>query len=276
MTDLHDRFGAWLTDGARADLPRDTALHAAACDECRRDTAAFDALLAIDPGAASLPPVTAGRGSRAVAPPIRISRGAAGVVGVLLLAVSVGIGAGSLLGGARGAGSTLGSPTPRGEGILGNAGGPQATDSADPRGSSSVRPTESPGTSAEPSDALARATPPPLFPTFRPVVTPGPTAVTPPIGTPPPSATSAATPAPTALPSGPPSPTPVATPEPTPQPTPEPTPPPTPEAPPTPAPTPECRDGIDNDDDGFTDTGILGLLLGDPDCTSPDDLSESF
>jgi hypothetical protein len=253
MTDLHDRFGAWLTDGARADLPRDAALHAAACDECRRDTAAFDALLAIDPGAASLPPVTAGRGSRAVAPPVRIIRAAAAVVAVLLLAVSVGIGAGSLLGGARsGAGSTLGSPTPRGEGVLGNAGGPQSTDSADPRESSSVRPTESPATSAEPSGAPAAATPPPAFPTFRPVVTPGPTAVTPPIGTPPPSATSAATPAPTALPSGPPSPTLVATPEPPPTEV------------PTPAPTPapdDCEDGLDNDGDFLIDILDPGCLL---------------
>jgi hypothetical protein len=40
--------------------------------------------------------------------------------------------------------------------------------------------------------------------------------------------------------------------------------------------TPECRDGIDNDGDLFVDTGILGIVLGDPQCASPDDSSESF
>jgi hypothetical protein len=31
---------------------------------------------------------------------------------------------------------------------------------------------------------------------------------------------------------------------------------------------------VDNDADGWTDTGILGLL-GDPECTSPEDDSEA-
>ncbi len=251
MSDLHDRFGAWLTDGARADLPRDAALHAASCDACRRDAAAFDALLASDPGAASLPPVVAGRRPRAVLPPSRIIRTAAAVAAVLLLAVWVGIGAGSLLDGGRsGAGSTLASPTPLGEGILGNAGGPRATGSADPRASSSARPTESAVPSAKLPSIPTAATPQPVFSSFRPVVTPGPTAITPPIGTAGPSATSAATPAPTALPSLPPSPTPLATPAPTP--TQVPTPPPTPD---------DCADGLDNDGDFLIDILDPGCLL---------------
>jgi hypothetical protein len=84
-----------------------------------------------------------------------------------------------------------------------------------------------------------------------------------------------ATPAPVATPAT--TPVPIATPTlapPTPRPA---TPTPRPVLPtPTPQPAiPECRDGIDNDGDGWVDTGILGLLLGDPQCTGPNDPSES-
>ena len=76
---------------------------------------------------------------------------------------------------------------------------------------------------------------------------------------------------------------PSATPTPT-MPTPEPSEsPPPPTASPSPSALPtlppsvaECSDGIDNDGDGWTDAGLLdlGLLLGDPQCSSRNDPSE--
>ncbi|HEX7172709.1 MAG TPA: hypothetical protein VF365_08895 [Candidatus Limnocylindria bacterium] len=226
MSDLHERFGAWLTDGARVELPRDVALHASACDACVRDAAAFDALLAIEPGAAPLPPLRAGRPPRAI-PTIPVLRAAVGVAAVVALGVSVGIGTGALLDPRMDVASTLTSPTPDGEGILAGAGGPSATPSlTDPTATGSGAPSESPEASEpEASQGAPRATPAPGASTPRPIVTPRPTSITPPIGTPRPSSSSAATPAPTAQPSVPPSATPpVETePPPTPEPTPVPT-----------------------------------------------------
>ncbi|MDQ2673156.1 MAG: hypothetical protein M3Y40_00695, partial [Chloroflexota bacterium] len=245
MSDLHDRFRAWLTDGARTDLPRDAALHASACDACLRDAAAFDALLAIEPGAAPLPPVAAGTHVRSVRAG-QLARAAAGVVAVAALAVSVGIGAGALLDRRADVGATLSSPTPQGEGILAGAGG--ASNNPEPT-SSEAAPSEEPSRSPEPSEASETdepgPTPVPAVATPRPVITPRPTSITPPIGTPRPSGSAAATPAPTAPPSAPPSATPpveTATPTPTPTPTPAPTPP----------PPPQCSDGVDNDGDLLT------------------------
>ena len=56
MDDLHQRFEAWLLDGAGGDPPRDLAVHAALCPECAPKIAAFDALAAIDVAAAGPPP----------------------------------------------------------------------------------------------------------------------------------------------------------------------------------------------------------------------------
>ncbi len=239
MSDLHERFGAWLTDGARADLPRDAALHASACDVCLRDAAAFDALLAVEPGAAPLPPMAAD----AAAPtrrPAQLARAAAGVVAVMALAVSVGIGAAALLDRPTEVGTTLTSPTPQGEGILAGAGGPSATPTVTPsEGATSEEPSGSPDPSETAASEEPSSTPIPAFSTPRPFVTPRPSSITPPIGTPRPTTSSAATPAPTTAPSAPPSATPpVGSPVPTPIPTSEPTPVPTPppsEPPPPPS-----------------------------------------
>ncbi len=233
-SDPHDRFTAWITDGAREELPRDAGLHASACDACLRHAAAFDALLAIDPGAAALPPLTSAR-PRAV-PSLGMLRAAVGAAAVVLLAVLVGIGAGGLLDQRAGTGSTLASPTPEGEGILAGAGGPSASPTpTETVPSASGEPSESADASSEPEETdEAAQTPVPGVATPRPVVTPRPTAITPPIGTPRPTSSAAATPAPTAVPSAPPSATPpIETPVPTPVPTPVlPTPTPSPSDPP--------------------------------------------
>lgn len=113
----------------------------------------------------------------------------------------------------------------------------------------------------------------PAAPTGAPIATRSPSPAPAPTTGPP-----AATPVPTTAPSPSPvsttapSPTPVSTTEPTPTPLPSPT---LPELPPDAPKRAECSDGIDNDGDLFTDTGILGFVLGDPHCSSPSDPSES-
>jgi hypothetical protein len=255
MSDLHERFAAWLTDGARADLPRDAALHASACDACLRDAAAFDALLAIDPGAAPMPPLVTSRPPSRL-PALGVLRTAVGVAAVLALAVSAGIGAGALLEQRAELGATVTSPTPDGEGILAGAGGPSATPvESDAQESSSAEVSGSPDASDADASVAAEPTPVPALSTPGPVATPRPT-ITPPLGTPRPSSSIAATPAPTAAPTTPP---PIDTPAPTPSPTPE----------PTPSPSPQCSDGVDNDGDLLTDFPV------DPGCSSADDNDES-
>jgi hypothetical protein len=264
MSDLHDRFRAWLTDGARADLPRDAALHASACEACLRDAAAFDALLAIELGSAPLPPLRAGRPARTM-PALGMLRAGVGVAAVLLLAVSVGIGTGALLDRRADGGSTVASPSPDGEGILAGAGGPSATPASTDADESA---TGDPSPSADASDGTPGPTPAPGASTPPRFATPGPTAITPPIGTPRPTSSSVATPAPTTT-------SPVSTPVPTPVATPVPTPVPTPVATPAPTPVPECSDGVDNDGDTLIDFGS-DLLVNDPGCSSPEDDDESI
>lgn len=209
MTDLHDRFTAWLVNGAGDDLPRDVALHAYACPECQRHTAAFDTLSLVDLARAPLP------ASRASSPqPVRgapVRRIAAGVAVVALLALAVGLGAPRLLG--LGGGDPAAGDAPRNEGVLGGTPRPRPTATA--TASATATPTPTP----EPTPAVATLAPVPTAP--PPVAPPPPTA--PPADTPPPPPE---TPAPT--------PPPTATPEP---PTPSPTPAPAPTATPTPTPT---------------------------------------
>ena len=234
MTDLHDRFSAWLANGARVDLPRDAALHASACEVCLRRAAAFDALLAIDPGAVALPAFDA-RTRRSVPATVRAARMASGVVAVVALAAAVGIGAGAVLDGRGESRESQATPTPLGEGVLGGAGGPSATpDDASPSDSAEASASTSPGASEEPeASGVAATTPIPRA--SNPVVffTPRPTAtIAPPVGTPRPSSSVGASAPPTPVPSTPSTPaptvapTPVATPVPTPVPTPTPTEPP--------------------------------------------------
>ena len=275
MSDLHERFGDWLSGGATGDLPRDAALHASACDACRRDAAAFDALLTIDAGAAPLPPLRPSLHAAKVLP-IRFLRGAVGVAAVVLLAVSVGIGAGGLLDRRPELGAGPPTETPGGEGILGGAGTPASTFSDATAEASSAAPSTSPddlpspGASEEepgPTAATGFATPGPVL---TPGTTPRPsTIITPPIGTPRPTSPGGPTPPP---PTAPPSATPpISTSLPTtvPTPTPLPTLVPTPE--PTPVPTPfgACDDGIDNDGDLRIDLDDPGCLLDGNEYSAP-------
>ena len=82
MSDLHEAFDTWLTRGAKDELPRAVALHASACPGCLRAAGAFDALAAIDLGAAELPPL------RVAAVPVDRRRGllpATAAIAVLLV-----------------------------------------------------------------------------------------------------------------------------------------------------------------------------------------------
>jgi hypothetical protein len=256
MTGRHEAFAAWLIDGARSDLTRDVALHASACDDCLRRADAFDALLAVDAGAASPPPFRSALPRSALAS-TRMARFAAGVIAVLALAVAVGIGAGRLVPEPASPRVAEASPTPLGEGILGGAGGPSDAPTSSPGATATGDSSTSAGASEQPSgepeaSAVAAATVAPRAegPGFFP--TPTPAIVFPPAGTPrpsaPPPSPPAATPAPTSVPTS------VPTAVPTPVPTPVPT------AVPTPAPD-DCEDGVDNDSDLLVDGFDPGCLL---------------
>jgi hypothetical protein len=243
MSDLHDAFDAWLTRGARDEMPRAVALHASACPGCLRAAGAFDALTMIDIGAAELPPV------RTVLAPSDRRFGlvpATAVAFAVLLVIGAGVVAGGTLvrlGNELGVASA--TPTP-GEGVLGGQGGPQAstTGTSTPVTSPIATPIES----LDLSSAQGAQAPNPTMGGGPPLVTPAIPAVTPrPIATPSPRPTAAITPTPTA----------VASPEPTPTPTPTPI---------TPA---ACSDTLDNDGDLLTD------FPADPGCLSADDNDES-
>jgi len=94
---LHERFLAWLEAGAQDEPARDLALHASVCLECARWVAAHDALAAIDPGRAPLPP---SRPAAIALPggPRRTARLAAAVSLVVVLGL-IGAGAGEVLSG---------------------------------------------------------------------------------------------------------------------------------------------------------------------------------
>jgi hypothetical protein len=249
MSDLHEAFDAWLTRGARDDLPRAVALHASACPGCRRAAGAFDALAAIDLEAAELPPL------RVAAAPADRRRG---LVPATVAAIAVLL----VIGGGIVAGETLLRPpdepdvaiaTPTvGEGVLGDQGGPQASASDSPTPSASPEATAA--ASAEPSSTEGAVAPNPTMGGGPPLATPPPPRVTPrPTANASPRPTAAATPPPT------PQPTPIVTPMPTSVPTPV----------PTPEPVPQCSDLIDNDGDLAIDFPL------DPECLSPDDNDES-
>ena len=237
MSGLHERFGAWLADGAPGDPPRDAALHASGCETCLRRAAALDALSTIDLGLAPMPPVrVAGRpASSSVLP---VARAAAGVTAVVLLAVATGVLAGSWFDdrSPAGGGTTLVLPSPsldENEGVLGGTGGPTDTPTASP-GTPSPTPSATPEEIADPAGDV---TPAPALP--------DPPA--PPPGTPAPPA-----PQPTTQP-----PTPTSAPHaPTPTPTPAPTPTPTPTADVT------CTNGVDDDGDLLIDGADPGCILG--------------
>ena len=261
MRDLHDGFVAWIAAGGRDDLPRDVALHASGCEDCMRFAAAFDALLAVDPGTAPIPPLRAATASSALARPIRMARTAAGAMAIVLV-----LGAGAITGSALFGPRATEPPvsaleaTPA-EGILGGAPAPTPSFSLEASASASADPSPSPSRDVEPTAAVAAAKP-------RPTMGGGP----PPISTAPPQtptprpATPGPTVAPTTAPTAGATPSHTAQPTPLPTPTPPPTPTPTPILTPTPTatpPEPECSNGLDDDGDGLTDFPL------DPDCLSP-------
>ena len=218
MSDRHDRFIAWLLDGADDEPTRDVALHATGCDECMRAIAALDSLAAIDVGAALPPPVrVAGTPSVAGLRPARL---VVGVVAVLVLAGSAVVGASALF--PDSSGSAVGSSPATAEGVL--AGVPTSTDVTPEPSEDEATPTPSDSASPTPSATAvaSESSVPAAAPTFAPrTLSPG----APPPPPPPPR-----TAAPTVRPPTPPPPTP---PPPTPPP---PTPPPPTPPPPTPPP----------------------------------------
>ena len=230
MTDPHGRFETWLAEATPGDPPRDLALHASTCPECLARAASLDALAAVDPGMAPVPPLHVRRTPRrASAAPI--PRAVAGVAAVGLLGTAVLVGTGALLTGRFPAGDgAAGASRSPDEGVLSVAGGrdatptvepsttPTATSSASPDADDSPNPTASPQASAATAPAPAPApVPAPPAATPRPVTSPSPATT--------PRSTPTATPRP-------PTPPPTATPTPTP-------PPPTSEPTPTPTPTAE-------------------------------------
>jgi hypothetical protein len=237
--DLHDRFGAWLADGMTEPLSRDVALHASGCEACRAATAAMDALLGIDLGAAGPPvavPLAAAGPITTLAPRTRML---VGLGAAAALVVATAVGAGTWLRGEEPAAPAVAGGSPTGEVLAGEPTEPaSATSSPSATADSTARETGSPtSSSARPSVTFAptvRPTAAPVTPQTPVPATPAPIAVTP-APTPVP-----VTPVPTAAPTAPTTAVPTAVPTPTPLPTPTPTPVPTPTAPlePTPSPTP--------------------------------------
>jgi hypothetical protein len=239
MSDLHDAFDAWLTRGARDELPRAVALHASACPGCLRASGAFDALAMIDIGAVERPPrriVVASNDRRFGLVP------ATAVAIAVLLLIGAGVVAGGTLVRLRDElGAAAASPT-LGEGVLGGQGGPQAS------AIGTSTPFATPIGSLDLSSAAGAQAPNPTMGGGPPLATPAlPAAAPPPTGTPSPRPTTNVTATPTTVPSL----------EPTPTPTPTPI---------TPA---ACSDTLDNDGDLVTD------FPADPGCLSADDADES-
>ena len=143
MSDLHEAFDAWLTRGARDDLPRAVALHASACPGCLQAAGAFDALTMIDLGAAELPPLRVAAGPRDRRRGLVPATAAAVAV---LLVVGAGIVAGETLLRPPDEPDVAAATPTLAEGVLGGQGGPQAsaTESATPTASPTSTPSESP------------------------------------------------------------------------------------------------------------------------------------
>ena len=191
---MHERFRAWLDDGAIGELARDLAIHAAVCPVCAGWVRAQDALAAIDTGLAPLP---SSRPATATVPGgLRHARRYAAAAGGLVLTGGlVTFGVTQIL-----SGSVTFFPQ-RAQEVLGATGSPASASVEMPRSAPA-----SPSTLAT---ASGTATPPPL-------PTPGPALVTP-------RATSRITPVAHPSPASTPTPVPTATPTQTPAVTPMPT-----------------------------------------------------
>jgi len=216
MNEAHQRFRDWLTSGAEGDPPRDVAVHASVCPECRSSIAALDLLARVDPGMASMPAEPTGLERGRLASAGRL----AGATAVLFSAAILGVGVSQLIGISRPTGPIAQASASPVQNVLGEAATQQPVEGATP---TAPPETLTPLGTAEPTQG------PPL-PTPWPYVTPAPTP--------------RATPKPTSTPTAVPTPTPAAsrTPTPTESPTPSPV------ATETPMPTP-----VDTDGDGVTD-----------------------
>lgn len=242
--DLHAIFTQWLEEGVAGDPPRDAAVHAAHCVGCRAATMAMDHLAVIDVGRAPMPPsrALAPEGTGVLARPRLVAAAASGFV---VVAAAAGIGIGALapglisLGGARPSveqevlGGGLGvdgwalpdrEAAPSFGGVMGqsNVATPEVTPDA-----TSATPAQTPSSTQIPASQAPTENPLPSSPSPSNTQTIAPTSR--------PSHTAMATPSPTLVP------------------TLEPT---------TPSPLPfgACDDGIDNDEDGFTDTADPGCV----------------
>jgi hypothetical protein len=210
--DAHERFMEWLLASSDDDPPRDVAVHASVCHDCRQAIAALDMLTAIDPARAGQPPLRSLQGR-----PLRTATRVAAAVGGVAAVAAIGVGGWRLVdANALRFGAVTESPN---QAVLGNTGQPEATLEPSPSASASgsaedaspsLSPSPSPTPAAPANPGLLPPNPPPAStvpPTARPTVKP------------------TATPQPSII---------LPTPSPSPQPTPEVTPPP----PPTPDPTP--------------------------------------
>jgi hypothetical protein len=224
---MHERFRAWLDDGAIGDPARDLAIHAAVCPVCAGWIRAQDALAAIDTGLAPTPssrPATATlpRGIR------HAGRYAAAAGGLVVTGGLVAFGVTQIL-----SGSATFFPQ-RAQEVLGATGSPGGASAGVPHSTpiassllASATETATPLVLPTPGPALgtpaatARITPA-VHPTATPTRTPLPTAT--PAQTPVATAVPTVTGTPTSSPTATPSPTPTATPSSTPTETPSPTP----------------------------------------------------
>lgn len=234
--DQHDAFRRWLVSGQGASLPRDVAVHASACPACLRETAAFDALAAVDPASAPEPPVIEelATGRRLVLPGWLLPTSASFVLGILtVVAVALNGIADHRSPAAGGAPASVGptaEATPGGD-VLGNQRSPLASSEATESGQPTPQPSVAPDPSAPPTEPPRGPGPAPTFrgnplPTAAPPSSPASAAPSSSVGPSPspPAGSPAATPVPTATPTPTPSPTPVETPAETPVPTPTPVP----------------------------------------------------
>jgi hypothetical protein len=267
MMDQHDRFAAWLADGAVGSPPRDLALHASGCSECLRLATALDDLGSIDAGALTVPVAAelfVPEGDRGA-----MIAGRAGLVAVIgLLGLFAILAIGTLFNRDYGPFFSGGPDPSIAEGVLGDGGPPRVGSTASAAASGAPSATTAPSSSgiggsasdpppngSAPVGGFFGSPAPSGFGGTPPESTPGPTpgTVVPPAGTPRPSvppvvSTPRPTPAPTSVPTVPP--TPAVTPPPTPAPTPTPTPTPTPVA--------------DSDGDGIPDSSDNCPTLWDP------------
>ena len=219
--DLHARFAAWVADGARGDPPRDAAIHATGCPDCRRTIAALDGLALVELERAPMPALGVNVPAFTFSPSLRRGATAAAVV-VAALATGVLVAPLAL--------PRAGPGTSQQQEVLGATGTPLASGVAGASAQPSETMTASP--SPSPSDPVEPTPPPPIV-TQAPVATPRPPTAPPstaPTTTPSPMPTATAIPTASPTPSETPSPTiaPTPTPAETPIPTPLETPPPPP------------------------------------------------